>query len=164
MTTLRDLLLPGLTGCIGGHGSIHRQALPSPVVGAWRHACRLGIGRLRVKITEEVPATTGQNYHLVGALAPPPVGRVQVALHVIHPFIGAWRFTTECGGQDGREYWDPPLNPAELPEGLVLIPAELLSRRFEPEAWMRDLIEDAWTDIRVHKPRTVGELVFNWYD
>lgn len=162
MISLRDLLLPGLTGKVGVRDRIYRQALPSPTVGAWRHACRRGLATLWLKTTEEYPAAVGQNYHVVGAFAPPPLGHIQIALHVIHPFIGAWRVTTE--GQLDREYWDAPLNPADLPEGMVIIPAEILAQRFDPEPWMRDLIKDAWYDIHYHKPRTVGDLVFNRCD
>ncbi|MFZ4575214.1 MAG: hypothetical protein ACOYN0_12500 [Phycisphaerales bacterium] len=164
MVTLHHILLPGLTGCLGRAGSINSAPLPAPVVGLWRNACRRAIGTLRTKITEEIPAIVGQNYHLVGAVAPPPIGPIQIALHLMHPFIGAWRLVELPNGQLERAYRDPPFDHADLPEGSVVIPAELLAHRFVPERWMKEHIEDAWTDIRVHKPGTVGELVFNGYD
>lgn len=158
MIELRDILRPGITGCvIKGCPS----TVDDSVLQAWRTLCATASRELRGKRLGEEPLRTGRLFWSFSLELHPKREIVHILLHGVFPYVA---IATKFEWMQ-VEFGDSSILTSIFTDPFVVLPKELLEKPFDLEPWMKPLLDKgALDDIRYWKPRRVGDLVFNHYD
>lgn len=158
MIELRDILRPGLTGCMIKE---HPPAVDDILLKAWRTQCVAVSRQLRGKRLGEEPLRTGRLFWSFSMELYPEREIVHILLHGTLPYVAiASKFDWMQ-----IEFGDSSTLTSIFTDPFVVLPKKLLEQPFDLEPWMRPLLDKgALDDIQYYKPRRVGDLVFNHYD
>jgi hypothetical protein len=153
---LRDILKPGITGCIS-----HAPRMTDDLIDQWRSECHRAAKSLQARRVDEVPVQVARNFRSMGLEFVKSKQTVHILLHAVLPYVAvadvlAWEANEFADESILNDCFGPPF---------VKLPRSLLDRPFTLEPWMLPLLDGgAVSDIKYWKPRRVGDFVFNEYD
>jgi hypothetical protein len=153
---LRDILKPGVTGCVS-----RAPRMSEDTLAAWRAECQRAARHLQAKRLEEVPVQVARNFSSQSLELIKSKQRVHFLLHAVLPYVAVadrleWNANAYGNESVLRGFFGPPF---------VVVPRALLEQSFSLEPWMTELIDKAAvSDIKYWKPRRVGDFLFNYYD